>query len=110
MRAGMGGAPREMAPRLPLSQSQPLRTLKSCAGIVIVSVKVWLLRRCRPAQGFFERLIAEGETMITLACMNFDVMIQQMMIFLGVAVGLGALLVCGITFFIIKIIRSVETE
>ena len=48
--------------------------------------------------------------MITLACMNFDVMIQQMMIFLGVAVGLGALLVCGITFFIIKIIRSVETE
>jgi len=59
MRAGMGGAPREMAPRLPLSQSQPLRTLKSCAGIVIVSVKVWLLRRWRPAQGFFETLMAE---------------------------------------------------
>lgn len=44
--------PRDVAPLLRFTQSQPLRTLKSCAGIVIVSVKVWLLRRWRLAQDF----------------------------------------------------------
>ena len=36
--------------------------------IDIVSVKVWLLRRWRLAQGFFDALIVKGETMDIFAC------------------------------------------
>ena len=57
-----------MAPLLPFTQSQPLRTLKSCAGSTSLQSNVWLLRRWRLAQVFFDALILEGETMDIFAC------------------------------------------
>jgi hypothetical protein len=50
MQVGMP-ALKGMAPHLPFTQSQPLRTL-ILRRIGIVSAKVWLLRRWRLAQGF----------------------------------------------------------
>jgi len=66
--------------------------------IVIVSVKVWLLRRWRPAQGFFDALIAEGEAMITFACFSF----QDLLIPLGSALALVVIIVL----VIIRLSRS----
>ena len=54
--------------------------------IDIVSVKVWLLRRWRLAQGFFNTLIMEGETMTAFAC--------------GLGRGFDNLIIAGITIFI----------
>ncbi|HEU0179818.1 MAG TPA: hypothetical protein VFV58_36765, partial [Blastocatellia bacterium] len=62
--------------------------MKSCARIGIVSVKVWLLGRWRLAQGFFDAMTVEGETMNIFACAT----LQDLLIPLGFALGLGVVI------------------
>jgi len=79
--------------------------MKPCAGIDIVSVKVWLLRRWLPAQGFFDISIAEGKTMTTFACFG-PLMTTEFLIFiLGITLGIETSLAGGIAFIISKVFR-----
>jgi hypothetical protein len=74
--------------------------------IGIVSVKVWLLRRWRLAQGFLNPPTVERETMNTFACLSFHELLIFTLICLGLALGLGAVFALAIT----RIFRSGESR
>jgi hypothetical protein len=74
--------------------------------IGIVSVKVWLLRRWRLAQGFLNPLTVEGETMNTFAWLSFHELLIFMLVCLGLALGLGAVFALAIT----MVFRSRESR
>ena len=97
MRAGMGAVSEDGA-ALAIHVVATVEDFEILRRIDIVSVKVWLLRRWRPAQVFFQTLVAVGESMITFACFGFlDILIP-----VGYAIGVGALIISAI----VKLCRS----
>jgi hypothetical protein len=86
-----------MAPPLPYTQSQPLRTLKSCAGSTSFQSKYGCCGDGDWRKAFYQ-LIVEGEAMNTFACAT----LQDLLIPLGFVLGLGVV----IALVIIRVSRS----
>jgi hypothetical protein len=98
-----------LAPLLPFTQSQPLRTLKSCAGSASFQSKYGCCGDGDWRKAFFYPLTVEGEMMNTLACATLQDLLIPLGFVLGI-VGVIAFVLAGIggviAFVVIGILRS----